>query len=370
MENLVKMNSLFGGVFEQRRILVTGDTGFKGSWLSIWLTEMGAKVYGYSLPPKTTNDNFVKTNLAEKITHQDGDISDFSSFFNFVEAVKPEIVFHLAAQPLVLYSYENPLETYQTNLMGTVHLLEILRKLPYIKAAVNVTSDKCYENQNWVWGYRENDPMGGSDPYSSSKGCSELITSAYLRSYFHSDQHVQLASVRAGNVIGGGDWAIDRIVPDFFKAHLKGEDLVIRNPEFTRPWQHVLEPLSGYLLLAQNLIQHRRKFTGGWNFGPSDSNHYSVRKLIQEIINSFQQGSFKCLEIDKKPHEAHLLKLDISKASKFMDWKPALNFGSTVSFTVKGYQDEFVPGDLFEARVKQIREYIAIAKEQQIKWAL
>src|SRR5260221_6028304 len=255
MENLVGMKNHFKGVFGNRRILITGDTGFKGSWLSICLKELGAKVYGYALPAKTQMDNFVRTGLSQKIVHQDGDVVDFDSFLAFAREADPEIVFHLAAQPLVIYSYENPRETYQTNVMGTVNFLEVVRKLPSVKVAINVTSDKCYENKEWFWGYRENDPIGGRDPYSSSKGCSELITAAYIYSFFQNEiSKTSLASARAGNVIGGGDWATDRIVPDFFRALLKGEELVVRNPDNTRPWQHVLEPLSGYLQLAATLF--------------------------------------------------------------------------------------------------------------------
>jgi CDP-glucose 4,6-dehydratase len=370
MENVGVMNSLFDGAFYGRKILVTGDTGFKGSWLSIWLLEMGAEVFGYSLPPKTSNDNFVKAKLATKIVHQDGDIVDFESFFKFVEMVRPEIIFHLAAQPLVLYSYKNPVETYRTNLMGTVNLLEAVRRLPFIKAVVNVTSDKCYENKNWVWGYRENDPMGGNDPYSSSKGCAELISFAYSRSYFQDENGSQIASARAGNVIGGGDWAEDRIVPDFFKAFINGENLIIRNPDSTRPWQYVLEPLSGYLLLAKNLTCTGRMYSAGWNFGPSESNHYSVKDLIQQIKVVFQGGDFKCAPTDQRPYEAPLLKLDTSKAAKMLDWKSALDFTQTVSFTVRGYQTDFSDKDVYLERVKQIHEYLSIAKEKQIKWAL
>lgn len=362
------MENLFQGLFKNRRILVTGDTGFKGSWLAIWLNEMGAKVYGYALPPKTIRDNFVTTDLKNKITHQDGDIVDFEKFFSFVKKTEPEILFHLAAQPLVLLSYKNPRETYQTNLMGTVNFFEVVRAVPSIKVAINITSDKCYENQNWVWGYRENDPMGGKDPYSSSKGCSELITSSYLHSFFQDEDTAAVASARAGNVIGGGDWAEDRIVPDFFKAYNKEEPLMIRNPDHTRPWQHVLEPLSGYLQLASKLLIEGKKYSGGWNFGPRDSNHYSVKELINRSIAILGSGSFITPTIETKRHEAHLLKLDISKAMKMLNWKPALDFQNTVSFTVAGYQAELQGNDIYSQRVNQITEYIAIAQKQDIIW--
>lgn len=258
------MKGLFNSVFSGRRVLITGDTGFKGSWLSVWLREMGADVYGYALPPKTDRDNFVRTGLGGKINHCDGDVVDYDSFFAYAKKVNPEIAFHLAAQTLVIHSYENPRTTYETNLMGTVNFFEMVRNLPGLKVAINVTSDKCYENKDWVWGYRENDAMGGKDPYSSSKGCSELITAAYTHSFF-SGKGQLVASGRAGNVIGAGDWAENRIVPDFFRACLDKKELVIRNPDHTRPWQHVLEPLSGYLQLAAKLYAGEKDFSGGWN---------------------------------------------------------------------------------------------------------
>jgi CDP-glucose 4,6-dehydratase len=362
------MDNLFRKVFKGRRVLVTGDTGFKGSWLSIWLNEMGAQIYGYSLPPKTDRDNFVVSQLADKIMHQDGDIGDYDRFLTFVKKTKPEICFHLAAQSLVLFSYEKPRETYLTNLMGTVNFFEAMRNIPSVRVAINVTSDKCYENQNWVWGYRESDPMGGKDPYSSSKGCSELITKAYEHSFFQQENGALIASARAGNVIGGGDWAEDRIVPDFFRAHLKGGDLIIRNPNFTRPWQHVLEPLSGYLHLAASLFLDGREYTGGWNFGPDDNNHHSVLQLIQETISVFGKGSYNIPEGERKRYEAHLLKLDISKATKSLQWKPAMDFKETVDFTVRGYEAELRGQDIYSERVKQISQYITIARQRQIKW--
>lgn len=362
------MQHLFQGTFKNRKILITGDTGFKGSWLAIWLHEMGAHVFGYALPAKTVNDNFVKADLKSKITHQDGDISDFDKFLSFVKETQPEIIFHLAAQPLVLLSYQNPRETFQTNLIGTVNFFEAVRAVSSVKVAINITSDKCYENQNWVWGYRENDPMGGKDPYSSSKGCSELITSSYLHSFFQIEGSAAIASARAGNVIGGGDWAEDRIVPDFFRSQSKGEPLSIRNPNHTRPWQHVLEPLSGYLQLASKLFIKGKEYSGGWNFGPLDSNHYSVEELINRSIAALGSGSFVVPQSDAKPHEAHLLKLDISKAMKFLNWKPALDFQETVTFTVEGYKAELDGFEVYSKRVNQINEYVTIAAKQNIEW--
>lgn len=362
------MKNLFGGVYNEKRVLITGDTGFKGSWLAIWLHEMGAKVFGYALPPTSSRDNFVVSGLRNRIIHEDGDVTNHNQYLDFAKKVQPEIAFHLAAQPLVLKSYKNPRETFETNLLGTVNFFESIREVKSIKAAVNVTSDKCYENQNWVWGYRENDPMGGKDPYSSSKGCSELITSSYINSYFQNLDSASVASVRAGNVIGGGDWAEDRIVPDFFRAYLKKEALLVRNPNYTRPWQHVLEPLSGYLQLASLLWLQGKKYSGGWNFGPLDSNHYSVAELINRSISIFGSGSFVFQEIDTRPYEAHLLKLDISKAMRCLNWRPALDFHNTVAFTIAGYQAELSGEDVYSARVNQIKEYIELAKKQDIKW--
>ncbi|MEI9919610.1 MAG: CDP-glucose 4,6-dehydratase [Bacteroidota bacterium] len=362
------MNDAFEGIFRNKRVLITGDTGFKGSWLSTWLHELGAKVFGYALPPKTDNDNYVKTKLSRVITHRDGNVVDYDSFLSFAKEANPDIAFHLAAQPLVLYSYDNPRETYETNLMGTVNFFEIVRNLPNVKAAVNVTSDKCYENKEWVWGYRENDPMGGKDPYSSSKGCSELITSAYINSFFSKNSNTVVASARAGNVIGGGDWAENRIVPDFFRATSKNESLVVRNPDHTRPWQHVLEPLSGYLHLAAKLYTDGQSYSGGWNFGPSDSNHYSVKILIESLIKEYGKGDFNSPPVEGRPHEAHLLKLDVSKAAKMLGWTPTLNFTETVKVTVDGYRSELSGGDVYKDRVKQIEAYTTLAKNKGIKW--
>jgi len=371
LENLVRMENLFNGVFKGKRVLLTGDTGFKGSWLSIWLKELGADVYGYALPPKSDKDNFVRTDLEKKIVHKNGNVCNYEDLLSYSKEVRPEIAFHLAAQPLVIYSYENPRETYETNLMGTVNFFEVVRNLPTVKVAVNVTSDKCYENRDWVWGYRENDPMGGKDPYSSSKGCSELITSAYQHSFFQNEiSKTSIASARAGNVIGGGDWAEDRIVPDFFRAYLDKKEVVVRNPDYTRPWQHVLEPLSGYLQLASALYRDGKKFSGGWNFGPSDNSHYSVKDLINQLIAAFGSGSYSSPTTKQERHEAHLLKLDISKAGKMLNWRPVMNFEQTVSFTVEGYQSEFKNGDLYQQRVSQIRDYIELANTNKINWAL
>ena len=362
MENLgLKKKKIFNDIYRGKRVIITGDTGFKGSWLAIWLLEMGAEVYGYALPPKTEKDNFVTTNLSSKITHENGDIRDLGHFSDYFNKVNPEIAFHLAAQPLVLESYEEPVNTFSTNLMGTVNFFEAVRNSKSVKAAINITSDKCYQNNEWVWGYRESDPMGGKDPYSASKGASEIITSSYLSSFFSKEKTPSIASARAGNVIGGGDWAENRIVPDFFRAVQKNETLNIRNPKATRPWQHVLEPLSGYLLLGANLFSEGKSFSGGWNFGPLGDAHHTVESLINKMIQELGHGSYKSVADQEKLHEAHLLKLDISKAIHFLNWNPTLNFDETVSFTVQGYKNELDEKNVYESRVAQIRKFVELS---------
>ncbi len=358
---------LFGNAFAGRKVLVTGDTGFKGSWLCIWLKSLGADVYGYALPPKTDNDNFVTTGLAGKITHQDGDIRDLEKMKGFFQKVNPEIVFHMAAQPLVLYSYENPVETFSTNVMGTVHLFECVKATPSVMVVLNITSDKCYDNKEWVWGYKENDPMGGKDPYSASKGCAELVFNSYWHSFFQKPDSPAMASGRAGNVIGGGDWAADRIIPDVFRAVKNNTILYVRNPQATRPWQFVLEPVYGYMKLAEKLLSDPGKFSGGWNFGPLENHNYSVGDLLDQVKTKVNlQTSYP--EKAEKPHEAHLLKLDISKAVALLKWQPLLDFEQTVDFTIQGYMAE-MEGDrnLYEKRVAQIEAYTAHFNKQKKK---
>jgi CDP-glucose 4,6-dehydratase len=359
---------LFNNLYKNKKVLITGDTGFKGSWLAIWLKELGADVFGYALPPQKKEDNFVKCNLMEKIHHFDSDIRDVSNLLSYFEEVKPEFVFHLAAQPIVLESYKNPHYTFETNVMGAVNFFEAVRKTPSVKVAVNITSDKCYQNNEWVWGYRESDPIGGNDPYSASKGCSELITNSYIHSYFNNNSNCVVASVRAGNVIGGGDWAEHRIIPDFFRALRKGEPLIIRNPKATRPWQHVLEPLSGYLNLAAKLRRDGYDYSGNWNFGPLDQSNYSVSALVNEIIKYLGKGQAIFDEVNEMPHEANILKLDISKAVQKLKWEPVLNFKETVKFTVNGYTDEET-GNTYDQRKNQIQDYIELASQRNIKWA-
>lgn len=361
----------FQNIYQGRKVLITGHTGFKGSWLAIWLKELGAEVYGYSLDAQSEMDNFVICKLESHINHYVGDVRDGKKLKDYFQQVKPDFAFHLAAQPLVLLSYQDPVGTFDTNLMGTVNFWEAVRATAAVKAAVNVTTDKCYDNKEWVWGYRENDPMGGKDPYSASKGCSELITSSYLESFFKADGTANIASARAGNVIGGGDWALDRIIPDYFRAFKGGEKLEIRNPYATRPWQHVLEPLSGYLNLAAQLYLNGKAFSGGWNFGPEDMTNYSVKELIDEILLLDNRGGYTIPEGISKLHEAVLLKLDISKAANFLKWKPALSFRETVEFTLNGYLDDLSSNnDILSSRLKQIGDYSKIALSNSINWAL
>lgn len=320
LEGLVMDKQFWQG----KRVFMTGHTGFKGSWLSLWLQDLGAQVTGFALNPPTTPSMFEVAEVGQGMTSIIGDIRDPRALSDALCGADPEIVIHMAAQPLVRYSYGNPVETYATNVMGTVHLLEAVRRAPGVKAVVNVTSDKCYENREWVWGYRENEPMGGHDPYSNSKGCAELVASAYRNSYFGADKSgVALASVRAGNVIGGGDWAGDRLIPDFLRAIEAGEEVVIRSPHAIRPWQHVLEPLSGYLILAQALYEHGAAYAEGWNFGPLDHDAKPVGWIVEEFAHLWGEGARYRIDPSAADlHEAHYLKLDCSKAHMRLHWQP------------------------------------------------
>jgi CDP-glucose 4,6-dehydratase len=347
------IESSFFGVFRNKKILITGDTGLKGSWLSIWLLELGAEVFGYALPPKTLRDNYVTSRLEERIKHQDGDIRDYEKFYKFAADIKPDIAFHLAAQPLVIDSYNDPRYTFETNIMGTVNFLDAVRNISSIRTAVVVTSDKCYQNNEWVWGYRENDPMGGKDPYSASKGCAELVSASFIHSYFSGRDVCSISSVRAGNVLGGGDWAENRIVPDFYRAVERNEPLLIRYPESTRPWQHILEPLSGYLLLAAKQHLNPGSFHGGWNFGPLCAANKSVAELVDLLIKNHGAGAWNTVPRGSFS-ESKLLQLDISKATTLLLWKPVLSFSETVKFVVDDYRDH---NQNYRARVDRIQDY-------------
>lgn len=360
MELMLGNSNLFKG----KRILLTGDTGFKGSWLAIWLTELGANVFGYSLPPKSDEDNFVRCGLNKLIHHVDGDVRDSEALLKYFLEVQPDIAIHMAAQALVLPSYEDPIGTLETNIMGTAIFFEAVRKTSSVKVALNVTSDKCYHNNESIWGYRESDPMGGKDPYSVSKGCSELITSSYMHSFFNNSP-VRVASVRAGNVIGGGDWAENRIIPDYYRSIKDNVELIIRNPSSTRPWQFVLEPLRGYLTLISKLYGEDgdESLQGGWNFGPLDRNNVSVRELIQRLNSTAQSKELVQVAnasggVSKK--EAVFLKLDISKAKALLNWEPCLNLDQTINFIKEGYRTDLNSvntAEVYSDRRNQIINY-------------
>ena len=349
-----------------KNVLLTGHTGFKGSWLSLWLQAMGAKVTGYALAPPTNPNLFAAAKVANGMTSIEGDIRDIAALSKVLEKCQPEIVIHMAAQSLVRYSYTNPIETYATNVMGTVHVLEAARLVGSVRAIVNVTSDKCYENREWVWGYRENEAMGGFDPYSNSKGCAELVTAAYQNSYFNpknfAEHRVALASVRAGNVIGGGDWAEDRLIPDIMRAIAQGMPVKIRNPHAIRPWQHVLEPLSGYLLLAQKLYEEGATYTGGWNFGPCDDDAKPVQWIVEKLTNAWGEGANWLLDGGDHPHEAHYLKLDCSKAKSRLNWYPRWRLDETL-IKIIDWQKKYQQGaDMKVATLEQIDIYLKGAR--------
>jgi CDP-glucose 4,6-dehydratase len=360
---IAKKTSTVNHFFWQgKRVFLTGHTGFKGGWLSLWLSSMGAKVTGYALAPITI-PNFYDvlgvSRLVEK-SHID-DIRDLKALHLAMTTAKPDIVIHMAAQPLVRYSYENPVETYATNVMGTVHVLDCIRSIPSVRATVVVTTDKCYENKEWVWGYRENEQMGGYDPYSNSKGCAELVTSAYRQSYFpkatYSIHRHGLASARAGNVIGGGDWSEDRLIPDALRAFETGETLMIRNPLATRPWQHVLEPLSGYLVLAQALYQEGVQFSGAWNFGPRDEDARTVEEVVNLLVERSPSGANWEQDQSEKPHEAHSLKLDCSKADQLLGWRPKWSLETAVQNIADWHRAFLAKEDMQKMSLNQINAY-------------
>jgi len=359
---LAKTASVDKSFWNGKRVFLTGHTGFKGGWLSLWLSSMGAKVTGYALAPNTA-PNFFEVAKVEGILEQShiADIRHLELLQKAMADAKPEIVIHMAAQPLVRYSYANPVETYATNVMGTVHVLESIRALDCVRAAVVVTTDKCYENKEWAWGYRENEPMGGHDPYSNSKGCAELVTSAYRESFFspkkYADHQVAIASARAGNVIGGGDWSEDRLIPDAIKAFEAQEALMIRNPLATRPWQHVLEPLSGYLVLAQALYQEGAKFDGGWNFGPRDEDARSVQDVINLLIKNWGSAASWTQDQSEQPHEAHSLKLDCSKARQSLYWVPCWTLEQAIKNITQWHQAYQQHGNMHEMSLQQIASY-------------
>jgi CDP-glucose 4,6-dehydratase len=367
MESM-EMTTLFGGIYKGKRVLVTGHTGFKGSWLIHWLDKLGAEVYGIGLDP-ATQPNHISV-LKSKYTSLILDITRKDELEETIRRIRPEIIFHLAAQAIVRLSYEQPYETYLTNVMGTVNILEAARNLDSLKALVIITSDKCYENREWIWGYRENDPMGGKDPYSSSKGCAELVTAAYRNSYFSNSSfgkshHMLIASARAGNVIGGGDWAQDRIVPDLVKAASQDSTLFLRYPNATRPWQHVLEPLSGYLMLGWRLLEGKPEFAKGWNFGPDISSNLSVIELVKEAARTWPAVRFDFENAPQLP-EAGYLMLDSSMAKKQLSWNTVWDFKTTIRRTIQWYQH------FYEQTVIQtdsdLMAFVKEATEKSLVW--
>lgn len=347
--------------YKNKRVLITGHTGFKGSWLCLLLNQLGADVYGYALKPPTTPSLFYEAQIDELITSFIGDIRDLEHLTKVMQQVQPEIVFHMAAQPLVRDSYKIPVETYATNVMGTVHVLEACRNTPSVKAIVNVTTDKCYENREWHWGYRENEPMGGYDPYSNSKGCSELVTSAYRNSFFNPNDYekhgVAVASARAGNVIGGGDWAGDRLIPDFIRAISKGEKVKIRSPYAIRPWQHVLEPLNGYLTLAAKLYTDGAAYAQAWNFGPDDADARNVEWITKTICEMWGENASFEIDNNPQPHEANYLKLDCSKVKAELNWFPKWNIETALK-TIVDWNKAYLKGEnIRKVTINQIEQY-------------
>lgn len=346
-----------------KKVFLTGHTGFKGAWLSLWLHQLGAVVTGYALKPPTDPSIFELCKVGALVESIIGDVRDGEKLSAALLQAAPEIVIHMAAQPLVRDSYNIPVETFAINVMGTVNLLEAVRNCPGVKAVVNVTTDKCYENREWAWGYRESEPMGGYDPYSSSKGCSELVTAAYRQSYFTKPSSLEaakppaVATARAGNVIGGGDWACDRLIPDCISALLQGERIRIRNPNSIRPWQHVLEPLSGYLTLAQHLYEHGNKYASGWNFGPGDDDARPVEWIVQKICAKWGGAAGYTIDEGEHPHEAHYLKLDCSKARAELGWQPRWNLETAIDKIVQWTSTYSENGSLREMCLAQIQEY-------------
>lgn len=345
------------GFWKDKKVFLTGHTGFKGGWTVLWLKKLGAVVKGYALAPNTEPSLYKVAKIADGIESHIGDVRDLDALKRSMVEFGPEIVIHMAAQPLVLASYRDPVDTYETNVMGTVNLLEAVRACESVKAVVNVTTDKCYKNNEWVWGYRENEPMGGYDPYSSSKGCSELVTSAYRQSFFYAKTSVSLASARAGNVIGGGDWSDDRLIPDALKAFDLGEPVIIRNPLATRPWQHVLEPISGYLTLAQKLYCSDCEYAEGWNFGPNVEGTKPVGEVLDYLVDHWPSDASWLLDKREQPHEAQLLKLDISKAQERLKWSPRWDLNKALQTIIKWHYSWRNGEDMSTVTLNQIRDF-------------
>ncbi|MFF2018099.1 CDP-glucose 4,6-dehydratase [Paenibacillus sp. NPDC058177] len=351
--------------WENKRILITGHTGFKGSWLSLWLQKLGAQVTGYSLAPPTTPNLFTQAEVKNGMTSIYGDIRDLSLLKKTISEFDPEIIFHMAAQSLVRRSYQEPVETFSANVMGTVNLFEAARDAENLRAIINITSDKCYENKEWQWGYREIDPMGGYDPYSASKGCAELVTASYRRSFYNDQHKVAIASVRAGNVIGGGDWAEDRLIPDLVRSIQANKSLKIRNPHSVRPWQHVLEPLYGYLLLAEKMWSNGEEYSDAWNIGPSDYDAISVEALLSLFQTGWKQKLNIQMDDGNHPHEAGYLKLDCSKARLRLGWKSNLSIQQCVQWVVAWTYAYLQEENIREFTLDQITSFEELIKEHK-----
>ena len=354
---------MFNNIYAGKRVLVTGHTGFKGSWLTLWLKSLGAEVLGYSLEPNTNPSMFEELEIYGRCRNEFGDILDEKHLNEAIKEFQPEIVFHLAAQPLVRLSYAEPVMTYKTNVIGSLNVLEAAKNCPSVKAFVNVTTDKCYENKEINRGYKEDEPMGGYDMYSSSKGCVEIMSSSFRRSFLQTEGSMAMATARAGNVIGGGDWALDRLIPDCVRSINKGIDIEIRNPIAVRPWQHVLEPLSGYLLLGQKLLEEGKKFADGFNFGPHEDSVLTVAEVSQIACDYYGKG--KVIIGEKSPlHEAGLLMLNVEKAEKVLGWTPTLTAQEAIKNTIVWYKHFYEKdADMYEFTMKQIKDY-----EESIKW--
>lgn len=360
MGNLVTFDIL--SVFRGKRVLVTGDTGFKGSWLSLWLHDLGADVMGYALPPRQDDDHYHLLGLGDLIHHVDGDIRDLSFLEKVCFEFQPEFIFHLAAQSLVRMSYEMPKVTFDTNVGGSVNILEMARALTSLRVLIYVTSDKCYRNKEWIWGYREVDELGGDDPYSASKAAAEIIFNAYVAAFFSKRRNFGAASVRAGNVIGGGDWSSDRIVPDCIRALKSGNPIVLRNPDATRPWQHVMEPLFGYLLLASRLYHSPKMYAGSWNFGPTDEAFRTVRNLAEGVVRFWGEGEVIVAPQSDDPVESMLLHLNCDKAKRLLSWSCGMDFEATVAKTVEWYKGVYSGTNVLEMSRRQISDYGEVRK--------
>ena len=360
MEALVNRERFWRG----KRVFLTGHTGFKGAWLSLWLQKLGAEVTGYALSPPSSPNLFGLARVAEGMRSCIDDVNDAQTLATALAQARPDVVMHLAAQSLVRVGYAEPVDTFATNVMGTVHLLDACRGVPSVRAVVVVTSDKSYENREWVWGYRETDPMGGADPYSASKGCAELVTAAFRRSFFSSDRQVGIATARAGNVIGGGDWAADRLVPDLLTAFAAGRSAGIRNPAARRPWQHVVEPLHGYLMLAERLWEDPRRYSDAWNFGPEAADVRPVDWIADRLVEAWGRGSAWHRDGAQHPHEAVMLSLDCAKAREVLGWSPVTRLETALEWVVEWYQAFQAQGDMRAVTLAQIDRFESLLRNR------